>query len=87
MTIEGTSLKAANVGDSGFMVMRKDKVVMRSPAQQHQFNFPYQIGGPDCGSDPPQSAEVGASCPESKLESLCPRLRVIHAYQDKDLQR
>ena len=35
-------LHAANLGDSGFMVLRGKRVVFRSRTQQHQFNFPYQ---------------------------------------------
>ncbi|KAL8045056.1 hypothetical protein ABFX02_08G087700 [Erythranthe guttata] len=37
-------LRAANVGDSGFMVIRGGGgTVYRSPVQQHSFNFPYQL--------------------------------------------
>ena len=35
-------LHAANLGDSGFMVLRGKRVLLRSRTQQHQFNFPYQ---------------------------------------------
>lgn len=51
----GVELRSANVGDSGFMVVREGKIVYRSSEQQHQFNFPYQLG---TGSqDRPQDAE------------------------------
>lgn len=52
-------LHAANIGDSGFLLMRKNgqilKTVARSAEQCHQFNFPYQIG---TGGDHPSKAEV-----------------------------
>lgn len=48
---------AANLGDSGFMVVRNGVVEFISPQQQHDFNFPFQIGSPDSMSDSPTSAE------------------------------
>ncbi|KAL3530997.1 hypothetical protein ACH5RR_010319 [Cinchona calisaya] len=42
-------LHAANVGDSGFVLIRGGKVVYKSPVQQHRFNFPYQLG--NCTDD------------------------------------
>jgi protein phosphatase PTC7 len=42
--LNGSQLHAANIGDSGFFVVRDGKVVFETPAQQHSFNFPYQIG-------------------------------------------
>lgn len=44
------------MGDSGFVVVRKGKVLFRSPPQQHEFNFPYQLGQE--GSDTPRDAQV-----------------------------
>ena len=41
--MDGTKIKAANVGDSGFRVVRAGKVVFASPALQHYFNCPYQL--------------------------------------------
>ncbi|KAH8266976.1 hypothetical protein KR026_012551, partial [Drosophila bipectinata] len=38
-------LYAANLGDSGFMVVRGGKVVCRSEEQQHEFNTPFQLTG------------------------------------------
>ena len=52
LTVHETSLRVANVGDSGFLVVRSGKVLFRSQSQQHDFNFPYQLGGE--GSDSPQ---------------------------------
>ncbi|KAJ9173739.1 hypothetical protein P3X46_016848 [Hevea brasiliensis] len=37
------SLRAVNVGDSGFMLIRKGEVIYQSPIQQHSFNYPYQL--------------------------------------------
>lgn len=36
-------LSAANLGDSGFILIRGDDVMLRSRAQQHRFNAPYQL--------------------------------------------
>ncbi|KAK1555665.1 hypothetical protein Q3G72_029715 [Acer saccharum] len=50
-------LHAINLGDSGFMVVRDGCTVFRSPAQQHDFNFTYQL---ECGTDGdlPSSGQV-----------------------------
>ncbi|KAK4404807.1 putative protein phosphatase 2C 55 [Sesamum angolense] len=37
-------LRAVNVGDSGFLVIRNGEVVYQSPTQQRGFNCPYQLG-------------------------------------------
>lgn len=44
ITLSGNVLHAANVGDSGFMLIRCGKVVYQSPVQQRCFNCPYQLG-------------------------------------------
>ena len=36
--------RAANLGDSGFRVVRGGEVVFATPAQEHYFNCPYQLG-------------------------------------------
>ena len=36
-------LYTANIGDSGFLVVRHGKVVHRSQEQQHYFNTPFQV--------------------------------------------
>eukprot|EP00928_Gymnodinium_smaydae_P029200 TRINITY_DN22061_c0_g1_i1.p1 TRINITY_DN22061_c0_g1~~TRINITY_DN22061_c0_g1_i1.p1 ORF type:complete len:326 (+),score=72.15 TRINITY_DN22061_c0_g1_i1:113-1090(+) len=46
----GQILRAANVGDSGFMLLRDGQVLMQSPPQQYSFNFPYQLGAPGLSS-------------------------------------
>ncbi|KAM7514151.1 hypothetical protein LguiA_003734 [Lonicera macranthoides] len=50
-------LHAINLGDSGFMVVRNGCTVFRSPAQQHSFNFTYQLENGSVG-DLPSSGEV-----------------------------
>nr|XP_018667237.1 protein phosphatase PTC7 homolog [Ciona intestinalis] len=40
------TLHTANLGDSGFMVVRKGEVVHRSTEQQHFFNTPFQLSVP-----------------------------------------
>lgn len=37
-------LRTANLGDSGFMLYRRDALVFRSKEQQKGFNFPFQLG-------------------------------------------
>ena len=58
LVLEDNKLHAANLGDSGFIVIREQKVVFKSPSQQHRFNFPYQLGCPGTMSDLPEHAEV-----------------------------
>ncbi|XVF73706.1 hypothetical protein PTKIN_Ptkin13bG0004300 [Pterospermum kingtungense] len=43
MALTDQDLHAINLGDSGFMVVRDGCTVFRSPAQQHDFNFTYQL--------------------------------------------
>lgn len=54
-------LHTANLGDSGFVIIRNNKIIHRSQEQQHYFNSPYQmailpISAYDLISDSPQSA-------------------------------
>lgn len=54
-------LRVANLGDSGFMVLRDDKVVAQSTQQQHSFNHPYQLSvKPDetLGAVTPDNADL-----------------------------
>ncbi|XP_042006537.1 probable protein phosphatase 2C 55 [Salvia splendens] len=57
IALTGEGLQAINLGDSGFMVVRDGSTVFRSPVQQHDFNFTYQL---ECGStgDLPSSGQV-----------------------------
>ncbi|VAI38683.1 unnamed protein product [Triticum turgidum subsp. durum] len=57
ITLKEQGLHAVNLGDSGFIVVRDGRTVLKSPSQQHDFNFTYQLesGG---GSDLPSSADV-----------------------------
>jgi len=48
------TLHTANLGDSGFMVVREGRVVHRSTDQQHFFNCPYQL------AIPPQESKSAA---------------------------
>ncbi|XP_038716098.1 probable protein phosphatase 2C 55 isoform X1 [Tripterygium wilfordii] len=45
-------LQAINLGDSGFMVVRDGCTIFRSPVQQHNFNFTYQLESGDNGALP-----------------------------------
>merc|ERR1712130_25042 len=40
---KSNSLSVANLGDSGFLVLREGKVLLRSKEQVHRFNCPFQI--------------------------------------------
>ncbi|KAL4022480.1 hypothetical protein IC575_016213 [Cucumis melo] len=44
ISFDGWYLRAANLGDSGFMIFREGKLVYRSPMQRRGFNCPYQMG-------------------------------------------
>ncbi|XP_047003031.1 protein phosphatase PTC7 homolog [Schistocerca americana] len=54
----------ANIGDSGFVVVRRGQVVHRSEEQQHYFNTPFQLSMPPPGhtglvlSDRPEAADT-----------------------------
>eukprot|EP01110_Echinostelium_bisporum_P005574 TRINITY_DN2360_c0_g1_i1.p2 TRINITY_DN2360_c0_g1~~TRINITY_DN2360_c0_g1_i1.p2 ORF type:complete len:142 (+),score=12.25 TRINITY_DN2360_c0_g1_i1:531-956(+) len=37
-------MSSANLGDSGYMIMRQGEVFYKSTEQQHSFNFPFQLG-------------------------------------------
>ncbi|CAL5205925.1 unnamed protein product [Lathyrus oleraceus] len=50
-------LNAINLGDSGFMVIRDGCTIFRSPVQQHDFNFTYQLEY-GSNSDLPSSGQV-----------------------------
>lgn len=50
-------LCAINLGDSGFIVVRDGCTVFRSPVQQHDFNFTYQLESGNSG-DLPSSGQV-----------------------------
>jgi hypothetical protein len=54
--VHGGALHASNLGDSGFMVVRGGEVAFLSPQQQHEFNFPFQLGSPDAMGDAPGAA-------------------------------
>jgi hypothetical protein len=55
IVLDGTQIHAANLGDSGFMVIRGLEIVYRTKEQQHSFNFPYQIG--TGSADKPQHSQ------------------------------
>lgn len=55
-TLRDQCIHAVNIGDSGFIVVRKGGVTFHSPVQQHFFNCPYQLGS-DPNSDPPAAGE------------------------------
>ncbi|XP_058081882.1 probable protein phosphatase 2C 55 isoform X2 [Magnolia sinica] len=50
-------LHAVNLGDSGFLVVREGCTIFRSPVQQHDFNFTYQLAS-GSESDPPSAGQI-----------------------------
>jgi protein phosphatase PTC7 len=40
---DASLVHAANLGDSGFVIIRDNKIIHRSQEQQHYFNSPYQL--------------------------------------------
>lgn len=56
---QGSYLHTANLGDSGYMLLRKNgldvETLYKSKEQTHGFNFPYQVG---TGGDDPMKAAV-----------------------------
>ncbi|KAL2456294.1 putative protein phosphatase 2C 55 [Forsythia ovata] len=57
IALKNQGLHAINLGDSGFIVIRDGQTVFESPAQQHSFNFTYQLEN-DTRGDPPSSGQV-----------------------------
>ena len=61
MTSDGI-FRVANIGDSGFLIIRNQKILIQSGEHQHQFNYPYQLGrdfeGNPHGIDRPTDAEI-----------------------------
>ncbi|KAI5075433.1 hypothetical protein GOP47_0009509 [Adiantum capillus-veneris] len=56
LALSNYCLQAANLGDSGFLVVRNGRLVFKSPPQQHNFNVPFQLE--NGGGDPPDAAQV-----------------------------
>lgn len=54
--LDGAYLSSANLGDSGFIVIRGDRVLYRTKEQQHRFNFPFQLG--KTSKDKPDNSDV-----------------------------
>ncbi|CAG7725362.1 unnamed protein product [Allacma fusca] len=59
---EDSTLYCANLGDSGFVVVRQGKVIHRSEEQTHCFNTPFQLSCPPPGEnvlcDSPDCADI-----------------------------
>jgi len=61
---ENSTVYTANIGDSGFLVVRNGEIVHKSEEQQHYFNTPFQLSLPPPGhghnvlSDSPESADT-----------------------------
>lgn len=48
-------LLTANLGDSGFFIIRNQKMIYKSTPLQHSFNAPFQVG---TNGDPPEASHV-----------------------------
>ncbi|KAH8417062.1 hypothetical protein KR222_002489, partial [Zaprionus bogoriensis] len=55
------TLHTANLGDSGFLVLRDNRVVLKSDEQQHEFNTPFQL------SVPPNAHSASVYCDDPEL--------------------
>lgn len=66
LSFQAQGIHAINLGDSGFMVVREGCTIFRSPVQQHDFNFTYQLESGTNG-DLPSSGQVCAYCSFSLL--------------------
>lgn len=53
-----SSIDAANLGDSGFLIIRNGDIVFKSEHQQHFFDCPYQFGASPEASDSVDDADV-----------------------------
>lgn len=65
---ENSTLYTANIGDSGYMVVRGGRVIHRSEEQQHYFNTPFQLSLPP----PNYQAEVLSDQPDSAITENFP---------------
>lgn len=64
---ESKYMHSANLGDSGFVIIRNNKIVHRSQEQYHYFNAPFQLallpnltGEDSLFNDKPQSASLSS---------------------------
>lgn len=57
VALTNQGVHAVNLGDSGFIIVRDGCAVFRSPVQQHDFNFTYQLESGNA-SDLPSSGQV-----------------------------
>ncbi|KAK9823555.1 hypothetical protein WJX72_003722 [[Myrmecia] bisecta] len=57
---EGGLMRVANVGDSGFRVVRQGECIYASQVQQHEWNMPFQLASPEIlpETDSAQDAEM-----------------------------
>lgn len=55
ININDSTLKSINLGDSGYILIRNNKILFKSKEQQHSFNFPFQVG---TNGDSPMSAQI-----------------------------
>lgn len=56
LNMERSTIFAANVGDSGFFLIRKGKIIYKLPIEQWRFNCPYQLG--NCKDNPSVAQEM-----------------------------
>lgn len=64
--LDHQTLKVANIGDSGFMLVRGGDVVARSEDMLHSFNQPFQIGC-NVGDDPSCAVEYEVRAEEGDV--------------------
>uniref|UniRef100_A0A0N5AHL9 Protein phosphatase n=1 Tax=Syphacia muris TaxID=451379 RepID=A0A0N5AHL9_9BILA len=68
LVVHQGTLYTANLGDSGFLVIRDGDIVFRSREQQHYFNAPFQLSLPP--ADTMSSGFIGDSPEKAEVNSL-----------------
>ncbi|KAM7524460.1 hypothetical protein LguiA_014362 [Lonicera macranthoides] len=85
LALNNNILRAVNVGDSGFMVIRNKRVIYKSPKQQRSFNCPYQLG---ITKDKPSSAqklEVAVELGDILVAGTDGLFDNMHAFEIEDV--
>ncbi|KAL3818270.1 hypothetical protein ACJIZ3_004175 [Penstemon smallii] len=77
LTLMNNSLHAANVGDSGFLLIRNGVEFYKSPIQVNRFNCPYQLG--ICHQKPKAAQNIVNISSGAEAEQVA-RTIAEHAY-------
>lgn len=64
---QNSTVNSANIGDSGFVIFRKGKLLHKSMEQQHYFNTPYQLA---CPPPDQEGAVIQDSIEEADISTI-----------------